>query len=110
MGKLNEHKWQIVAAAFLVAGFIMARGSGLSVLAPTAKVLLPVVVVYFVIRAVSKKIGGGVTGAFRSRIEAAMKQMQDQQARQQGGGGGKVIDLCPKCGSYLTSGHRCKKA
>lgn len=110
MGKIIEHKWQILAATLIVIGFGLSRGSASTALMPLLRFVIPVVVVYFLIRLISKKLSGAATGAFRSRIEQAMKTMQEQQerARSQAGGGSKpVIDLCPKCGSYLKAGHRC---
>jgi hypothetical protein len=107
MAKLNELKWQILAAGVLLAGFLMARGGGLAALAPAARVLAPVLLIWLLFRLAKKKLAGAAQGAFKARMEAAMKAMQEQQ-QTQAGKGGKVIDLCPTCGGYQAPGHKCK--
>jgi hypothetical protein len=45
----------------------------------------------------------------KKQMEAAGMSPAGAGAAGRGRGGKQVIDLCPKCGTYLAPGHRCKK-
>lgn len=105
MQRFNEYKWSILALALLLGGILLSRG-GLASLTPLLRLIVPVVIVIFAFNYLKKRLTSGAVGeALRKRMEEAMRQ---QQMNAQGGRD-KVIDLCPKCGTYLTAGHRCKK-
>lgn len=115
LGKLNENKWSIFALGAIAGGLMMSRG-GMAALMPLLRLLAPVLILLFVINIIKKKLmAGGIGQGLKAKMEDAMRQAQQQGGKPSGGGGktpgsGKVIDLCPKCGSYLAAGHRCKKA
>lgn len=86
----------------------MSRGGALA-LAPLARVLLPLLAIYWLFRWGKRKF---ITAA----SEALRRQMGEQGLRWPGPGQapggapkGPVIDLCPQCGTYLAPGHRCKR-
>lgn len=107
MQKLSEYKWSLLALALILGGLFSSRG-GLAALAPLLRFILPIVVVLFLFNYVKRRLSSGALGeALRKKMEEAMRQQQAQGGRG-GAGGGNVIDLCPKCGSYLAAGHRCK--
>ena len=101
MKQLNEYKWSLLAIAGILMGLLLSRG-GLVALVPLVRMLMPVIIVVLAYKFVSKKIKGvasdfvtknmGQSGGFGN-----VGSTQEQQ----------VIDLCPKCGSYLKSGHKC---
>lgn len=104
VSKLGDYKWQIGAAVFLLAG-LMLSGNGLRALVPVAKFIAPFLVIWVIFRLVRHKLKTMASGAVSGRLQEMMRQMAEQQ---QGGRSGKgVIDLCPKCGSYLKPGHKC---
>ena len=110
MQTLKEYKWSLLALLCILGGLIMSRG-GLAALMPLARFFVPFLVVYFIFRALKKRLmSGNIGDVLRAKMEDAMRQQQQMQGGRGAGGagGGKVIDLCPKCGSYLSAGHRCK--
>lgn len=110
MKTLLEYKWQLLALGCLVFVITSARG-GAQVLMPLVRWILPLIVIVFILGYLKKKImSGRIAEAFRKQMEQAM---QAQQQKSGGGGRGgnasnKTIDLCPKCGSYSSPGHKCK--
>lgn len=107
LSKLNENKWSIFALGAILGALLMTRG-GLATLMPLARFVLPIVIVLVIFSMLKKKLmGSGAMTSIKEKMEEAMRQAQQQQG-QRPGGGGKVIDLCPKCGTYLAAGHRCK--
>lgn len=119
MKTLNTYKFQILAALLLVGGFVSSRG-GVAPLMPLVKVLIPVIVGVLLFKLVKKRLAGkmqelmkkqmeamGVAGGFPGGNAQNFPGFGKQAAA--GAGGGKVIDLCPKCGSYAKPGHKCKK-
>ncbi len=86
-------KWPLTALAVILGALFLTRG-GLASLIPLLRLALPVVVVVVVYKAVKSKICSAIGDAVRPRGGP-------------GGGAAQVIDLCPKCGAYLRSGHRC---
>lgn len=100
---MKVYGWQVFAAVALIGGLLVSRG-GLAALQPTLKFLAPFLILWLVWRFVKRKLLGFAGGAMRQRLETMMQQMQQQQATRSGQG---VIDLCPRCGSYLKAGHSC---
>lgn len=121
----TENKWSVSAAAFLLFGMMLARGGAAS-LGPLLRIAIPVCGVVFGLRFLK--------GRFQSAVRMAVKDLMAQQKGSQSFGGvdaantdrGKdarggrtnagrsqrneaapVIDLCPRCGSYLKPGHLC---
>jgi hypothetical protein len=107
MNKILELKWQVLAALVLVGGLLMSRG-GVASLMPFARVLVPVIVVLVVLRLVKKRMAGAMAALIKKQMEAAGMAAGGPRGAATGGGG-KVIDLCPQCGTYLAPGHRCKR-
>ena len=107
LGKVKENKWSIFALGMIAGGLFLSRG-GLAVLMPLLRFALPVILFFAVLNMVKKKLLGGAAGdILRRKMADAMRQAQEHQAGNPKGTG-KVIDLCPRCGSYLAPGHRCK--
>jgi hypothetical protein len=107
MKQLLEYKWSFVALAGLLAGLLLARG-GVASLMPLVRFLIPIVIIVVVAKFASKKL--------RSAASDFVAKNMGQMGQAGGfgnvgaGAGGKrqpVIDLCPKCGSYLKPGHKC---
>lgn len=104
MKQILEYKWSIVALGGLLAGLLLSRG-GLASLMPLVKFILPVILVVVVFKLATKKL----------RVAAANFVTKNMNQMNQAGGfgnignnqGKKVIDLCPKCGSYKQAGHKC---
>jgi hypothetical protein len=93
-----------MALAGIVGALMLSRG-GMATLMPLVRVLLPVILIVLAFNFLKNKLmAGGAGKALREKMEEAMRQAQQQQQGKQG----KVIDLCPKCGTYLAPGHRCK--
>lgn len=113
--RLWELKWQIFAAGLLIFGLLMVKG-GLAALGPFMKFAVPVAVAAYAFKFVKQKVMASAGHAIRKKFEDALRQgMQGPQGPQGSTTAGarprrddKVIDLCPKCGSYLAPGHRCK--
>ena len=95
---IRDYKWTLTALACIGAALLLTRG-GLAAVAPLLRTLLPIAIGVFSYRYLA------------SKLRAAMGQGQGQanDTRRHPRDGGQVIDLCPKCGSYLRPGHRCAK-
>lgn len=115
--RLWDLKWQIFAAGLLIFGLLMAKG-GLAALGPFLKFALPVGIAAYVFKIVKQKVMASAGNAIRKKFEDALRQGVPGPQGPLGARGpsasarprddDKVIDLCPKCGSYLAAGHRCK--
>ncbi len=100
--QLSEYKWSIIALGCLVGGLLLSRG-GMASLMPLLRMLLPVIVVLIVLKFVSNKM--------RRVASDFMAKKMDQVGgfgNAAGSAEKKVIDLCPKCGSYKNTNHKCK--
>jgi hypothetical protein len=105
----------IVAVAAILILLASTRG-GLASLAPMARFVVPLVVIYFLFRwgfrrlqlvaanAMKRHMMRGVDELFRSASNQAGGRYQPGARRPPPE---KVVDLCPKCGDQLTAGHRC---
>ncbi len=101
LNKPSGSKWPITALVAMGMALFMTRGGAASLL-PLVRALIPVVVVVVAYRI--------VRGFVRSQILGQQPRSGSEGAGAGAGGAGqdgKVIDLCPKCGSYLAPGHRC---
>lgn len=101
---IKIYGWQLIAALTLIAGLLVSRG-GFAALQPILKFMAPFVLLWLLWRLLRRKLVALAGGAMRQRLDTMMQQMQQQQAARSNGQG--VIDLCPRCGSYLSVGHRC---
>ena len=95
------HGWQVGAAGLLIGGLALSRG-GAGALVPLVRFLVPLLALWLVFRFLRQRVGASMATALRSRFEAAMRQQQERQSK------GPVIDLCPRCGSAVAPGHRCR--
>ena len=108
--KLHEYKWSVLALVFILGALLESRG-GLMALVPVIRFLFPVLVLILLFRLIK----GRLSAAFGEQLRKATEQQRETMRQQMGGGAGpgghdgNVIDLCPKCGSYLKPGHRCSK-
>ena len=97
--KPSGSKWPITALVAMGRALFMTRGGAAS-LVPLVRALIPVVVVVVAYRI--------VRGYVRSQILGQQPRSGSGGPEPHGAGqDGKVIDLCPRCGSYLAPGHRC---
>jgi hypothetical protein len=99
---LSEYKWSLVALVCLLGGLLLSRG-GLASLAPLGRMLLPVIIAFIAIKFVSNKVRR-VTSDFMAKNMGQVGGFGNVS----GSGEKKVIDLCPKCGSYMNPAHKCK--
>lgn len=101
---VRDFKYTYVAIGIILVALASSKG-GLAALMPLVRFAIPFLVLFLIYRFV------------KGKLIAAAKDMA-QRAQQGGmgpggmgadGGGqqGKVIDLCPKCGKYMTGNHRC---
>jgi hypothetical protein len=105
MKKILEFKWQIVALALLGGGLALSHG-GFTTLLPAVRIIAMVVAALLVLRLIKNRVSGSLQAIVKRQMEAAG---MTAGAARGAGPGGKVIDLCPRCGTYLAPGHRCKK-
>lgn len=108
MKQILEYKWSILALAGLLAGLLLARG-GMASLMPLVRFLIPIIVIVVVAKFASKKLRSAASD-FVAKNMGQMGQaggFGNVGAGQAGARGKNVIDLCPKCGSYLKAGHKC---
>lgn len=116
MTRFKEFKWQLFAMALLIFGLMMAKG-GMLAIRPLLRFALPAGLVYLVYREGKRRFMSLVGDRFRSQIQDAMRRSGYNGTGPMGGAPGpgpgagnhQVIDLCPKCGAYLTAKHRCAK-
>ena len=100
--QLSEYKWSLVALGCLLGGLLLSRG-GMASLAPLARMLLPVIIAFIAVKFVSNKVRR-VASDFMAKNMGQVGGFGNVA----GNGEKKVIDLCPKCGSYMNPGHKCK--
>ena len=109
VGKLvsvfKGHFMQWLALGILVFAMGAASKRALvSLVVPVVKVIWPFLVIWLVYRF----IRGRVAGAVKKFQEQMMANIQQQQGQAAGArSGGQVLDLCTKCGSLDSAGHRC---
>jgi len=108
LNKLNDYKWQLLALGLLVGGMMLSRG-GAAALVPLAKFIVPVATFVVLYKLLKKRVMGTIGEQLKKKMEE-MAQMQHPggPGPRPAGKGGKVLDMCPKCGSMLAPGHRCK--
>lgn len=96
MSGIKDFKATGVAVAVILVALASTRG-GLAALMPLLRFALPFIALVLAYHFIKRKL-----------INAARK-MQDREMRGPGQPPqqGKVIDLCPKCGKYMTGSHRC---
>jgi hypothetical protein len=102
----------LLAGALLVGALSLSRG-GLTVLAPVLRLLLPLALIYIGWRFLKRKVGAAARAAMENAARQAGMDPRGPFGGGQGGRGqsgptGPVIDLCPRCGSYLAPGHKCR--
>ena len=98
--KPSRSKWPMTALLIMGMALFMSRGGAASLL-PLIRALIPVIVAVVLYRM--------VRGLVRSQILGQQPRPGGGEGTPQGQQQGQVIDLCPRCGSYLASGHRCAK-
>jgi hypothetical protein len=99
---LSEYKWSFIALGCLLGGLLLSRG-GLASLAPLARMLLPVIIAFILVKFISNKVRR-VASDFMAKNMGQVGGFGSVA----GNGEKKVIDLCPKCGSYMNQSHKCK--
>ncbi len=101
----RDFKYTWIALGIILVALASSKG-GLSALMPLLRFALPFIVLVLIYRFI------------KGKVISSMKDMQErvQQDGPMRGPGmgqgsstqqGKVIDLCPKCGKYMTGNHRC---
>ena len=91
---LRENKWTLTALTMILAALFLTRG-GLASLLPLLRALIPVIIAVLGYRYLRSKI----TETMNQHRYSGNHRSSDQN---------RVIDLCPRCGSYLKPGHRCQ--
>lgn len=95
---VRDFKYTYIAIGIILVALASSKG-GLSALMPLVRFALPFIVLVLIYRFIKGKF-----------VAAAKDMAQRAQQGGMGSGGaqeGKVIDLCPKCGKYMTGNHRC---
>lgn len=113
----NLIQWVVLAILF-GSMFSGSRRAILPMLIGAGRFLTPFVIIWLVFKMIKSKI----SRAFSKLQEQMMQGVQNgsagnvgasfgaaRQGRQEAASGGQVLDLCPKCGSLLTSHHQCDK-
>lgn len=95
MKLIMEYKWSFLALAGILCGLFLSRG-GVGTLLPLIRFLMPVIVVLVALNFLQKKVKNVATNF-------VAKNMGQAPGRPDA----NVIDLCPKCGSYMKAGHKC---
>jgi len=98
--KPRGSKWPITALLLMGMALFMSKGGAASLM-PLIRALIPVIVAVVLYRI--------VRGLVRSQILGQQPRPGGDGGSPQGQQQGQVIDLCPRCGSYLAPGHRCAK-
>lgn len=101
MKNLMEYKWSLLALVGIAAGLLLSRG-GLASLFPLVRMLMPLIIILLLFKFVGKKVKG-VAQDFVTKNMGQTGGLANSGGRQEQ----KIIDLCPKCGSYLKAGHKC---
>ena len=97
---IRDFKATWIALGIIVVALASSRG-GLSALMPLLRFALPFIAIVLAYKFIKGKLIGAVQDIQqRGPGGAASPGRQGQEP-------GKVIDLCPKCGKYMTGNHRC---
>ncbi len=100
---IRDYKATGIALGIIVVALATSRG-GLSALMPLLRFALPFIAIVLAY----KFIKGKLIGAVQDMQQRGPGGQGGQSGQGMGGqGAGKVIDLCPKCGKYMTGNHRC---
>ena len=73
--KFMENKWHWVAIAINLAGLLATRGGG-AMLVPIGRIVVPLVVAYFVFKWFKNKFLGSALGNIKSQLEEAGAQVE----------------------------------
>jgi hypothetical protein len=112
--KFKENMWSLLALCILGAALLTSRG-GLAALMPVMRIVVPFIAVYLIFKFIKKKLTSKFQEALKGHLgtgggpidpQKIAEILQNRSQKNQG----QVIDLCPKCGTYLSPGHRCKKS
>lgn len=108
---------QWVAFAILLASvFSASKRAAVPAVMGIVKFLWPLLVLWLVWRLIKAKISATVQRFQRQVMDAAGQGgvsgpgAHRFRATSPAAGGGEVLDLCGKCGTLLSPGHRCAKA
>lgn len=113
LSKIKDNIWSFSALAILGLALFTSKG-GLAAVMPVVRLLIPVVVILFIFNFIKKKLAKRFEDALKTHLghsggpldpQKMAEFLQNRGQKNQG----QVIDLCSKCGSYLSPGHRCKK-
>lgn len=116
--KLADNILPITAVVVLILALVFAKGAVFA-LRPLLKFAIPGGIAYFAWRWVKKTFMAVAGKTIKQKLEDAVRGSMggpmgggpppgsQQSARQAPADTGPVIDLCPKCGTYLKPGHRC---
>jgi hypothetical protein len=108
-----KKNWPALIALLAIIGLLTSTRGGLASLAPFARILIPIVVIWllfkwfkralrdFAIRTIQGKTAGQM-----SAFHEFLRRNADPMA-QNGNSGAGIVDLCPKCGAQIDRAHRC---
>jgi hypothetical protein len=100
--KGNFTQW-IALSILVFAMFAASRGAALPALWALGRFVLPVLVIWLVFRLIKSRVSRAV-----QKFQEQMMQGMNAPGARTNGAGRQVLDLCPKCGTLMTAGHRCK--
>lgn len=113
LARIGVIQW--VALVILVASmFSASKRAAIPAVMGIVKFVWPLLAVWLVWRLIKAKITAKVQ-AFQQQVMNATSQggINGPGAQRfrasSAAGAGEVLDLCPKCGTLLSPGHRCKK-
>lgn len=104
--KASLGQW-IALGILLAAMFSASRGAAAPALWALGRFILPVVIIWLVIKLVKSRVSSAVQ-KFQEQMMQGMPGAPGAQTPGRTGGVGQVLDLCPKCGSLMNHGHKCK--
>lgn len=105
---------QMLAMLVLImAMFTANKRAAAPALMAIVKFIWPLLVVWLIWRFIKSRVTAGVQ-KFQQQIMQAAQQNGVASGVASGRSGsaqgvGQIIDLCPKCGTLLSSGHQCVK-
>jgi len=104
--KTNFIQW-LALGILVMAMFSASKGAALPAIWALGRFVLPVLVIWLVIKLVKSRVSG-VVQKFQEQMMQGMQQGSGAPGRV-GGAGGQVLDLCPKCGALQSASHKCSK-
>lgn len=107
---LRSNIIQWAALSVLVASMLAAsRSTFIPMAMSLGRVVVPFLVVWLIYRIIKKRVSSAVT-KFQDQLMQNIQNAGQGYAAQGAGGKTKtqVLDLCTKCGSLDSPGHRCK--